>query len=476
MEPLDDLVACLGRWSAGRGPLYVLLAGRLRQLIDDGELPAGSRLPPDRALAVALSVGRTTVIAAYDLLRDEGRIERRQGSGTRVAGAAATTDLPTGTHDPIFLHLMDPPDGVFLLSCAAPETAPPELTEAYRRAIERVAAVRHDLGYHPAGHRVLRQALADRFSGRGALTGHAQMLVTTGAQQALSLLARALIRPGDRVLVEAPTYPGALEAFREAGAVLRGVPVGPDGVDIEAMTRALRDERPALAYVVPTYHNPTGAVLPPMVRRRLAETAAAAGVPLVVDETLADLGFAGEAPPPPFGDSAITVGSLSKVAWGGVRVGWVRAPAGLVMRLARLKAVHDLGSDMVSQLAAAELLHRIDDVRHRRVTELRVRHDHLRAEFRRLLPGWDAPPVRGGQTLWIRLPHGDGTSFAQAALRRRVAVLPGGPLDVTGRSDAYLRVPFLAAPADLTDAVRRLADAWHDYDGVPGGVLPAFAV
>jgi DNA-binding transcriptional MocR family regulator len=251
------VVERLGRWSSGRGPLYVLLAARIRTLIDDGELPPGVRLPPDRALASALAVGRSTVVAAYDQLAGEGRIVRRQGSGTRVAGPASTPPRAT-TDAPTFLHLLEPKDGVILLACAAPDTPPAELVEAYTRTLPQLADSAGDIGYHPMGHIALRRAIAARYQLRGVPTTPDQVLVTTGGQQALSLLARALVGPGDRVLVEAPTYPGALEAFREEAAGLRALPVGLTG-----FAAGLVKHRPALAYVIATFHNPTGACCRP---------------------------------------------------------------------------------------------------------------------------------------------------------------------------------------------------------------------
>lgn len=450
----------LGRWSSGRGPLYVLLAARLRRLIDDGELPPGTVLPPDRVLALALAVGRSTAVAAYDLLRAEERIIRRQGSRTLVAGSAPAAP-PDTTGSPVFLHLLEPPDDVISFACAAPDSPPPELTQAYARVLPELAATTGDIGYHPAGHRTLRHAIAERYTRRGAPTEPDQILVTNGGQQALSLLARAFVSPGDQVLVEAPTYPGALEAFREEAAVLRALPVGLGGFEAAA-----REHRPALAYVISTFQNPTGSVLSPLARRRLAETAAAADIPLIDDEVLADLGFAGEEVPPPlavFADTVITVGSLSKIVWGGLRVGWVRAPAPVIARLARLRAVHDLGGNILGQLAAADLLPGLEPLRRQRAAQRQHRHDHLRAELARHLPDWDAPPVPGGQTLWVRLPRGDGTSFAQTALRHRVAILPGGGLDASGSSEEYVRIHFLHPPDKLSQAVRSLADAWHNY-------------
>ena len=450
----------LGRWSSGRGPLHVLLLARLRQLIDEGELPPGEPLPPDRALASALSVGRSTVVAAYDLLRQEGRIVRRQGSGTRVAGAPRATGRQT-TGAPVFLHLLEPRDGVIMLACAAPDRPPTELADAYARILPALAATSGDIGYHPTGHPALQRAIAERYTRCGIRTDPDHILVTNGAQQALSLLARAFLTPGDRVLVESPTYHGALEAFREQAAVLRALPIGLNG-----LKAAASQHRPALAYVISTFHNPTGSVLSPLTRPTLVETCSDSGVPLIDDEVLSDLGFPGEQAPPPltaFGNSVISVGSLSKTVWAGLRIGWVRAPRPTIARLARLLAVHDLGGNIPGQLAAADLLPRLQPLAKQWAVEREARHDHLRAQLARHLPDWEVPPVRGGQTLWIRLPHGDGTSFAQAALRYRVAVLPGSGLDASGQSAEYLRIHFLALPDELTEAVRRLAEAWRAY-------------
>jgi DNA-binding transcriptional MocR family regulator len=245
-------------------------------------------------------------------------------------------------------------------------------------------------------------------------------------------------------------------AFREEAAVLRTLPVGLTG-----FAAAAAEHRPALAYVIATFHNPTGAVLPPLPRRRLAQAAAAAGVALIDDEVLTELGFPGEQAPPPlaaYDDQVITIGSLSKVVWGGLRIGWVRAPAPLIARLARLRAVHDLGGNIPAQLAAADLLARLDTLQRRGAEQRQARHDHLRAELSLHLPDWQAPAVRGGQTLWARLPQGDGTSFAQAALRHGVAVLPGTGLDAGAHSEQYLRLHFLAPLDELSEAVRRLAE------------------
>ena len=451
MKPIsvDDLAGRLGRWSAGRGSLYLLLAARLRELIDEGSLPSGTALPPDRSLAAGLAVGRTTVIAAYDLLRDEGRVTRRRGSGTWVSPGGRAPAARAETANPMFVNLLEPPDGVLQFACAGPMTPPARLGEAQRRAVDRVAV--DDLGYHPSGHPALRAALAARYRDLGVPTAADQVLVTTGAQQALALLVRALVRPGDEVLVEAPTYPGALDLFREVGAVVRAV---------GDLAGALGRGTPALVYAMPAFRNPTGSSLSPLERTRL--TRAAGDVPLVFDEVLSDLDLTG-APARPPTPGAITVASLSKVVWGGLRVGWVRADAALVARLARFKAVHDLGSAVLDQLAAVELLADFAAVRSERVAALRRQHDHLCARLREELPEWEFTPAEGGQTLWVRLPDVDAASYAQVALRHGVAVLPGGSLDPTGGSADRLRVPFTAEPPVISAAVAALAAAWRAF-------------
>ncbi|MEJ3746886.1 PLP-dependent aminotransferase family protein [Actinomycetes bacterium KLBMP 9797] len=478
--PMADLVARLGRWSAGRGPLYLLLAARFRELIDAGDLPAGTALPTDRALAAGLAVGRTTVVGAYDLLRQEGRLARRQGSGTWVApaGAPAPPAVTESTANPMFLHLLDPPDHVLQFACAGPPAPPPECAPAYRWAADQLAGP--DLGYHPAGDPRLRRAIAARYTARGVPTSPEQVLVTTGGQQALALLTRALVAPGDDVLVEAPTFPGALELFREAAAAIRSAPAG----EPDAYRDALRTRRPALAYVIAAFHNPTGSALPLPDRRALVSAAVAAGVPTIVDDVTADLDFAGPGSQPPTAAYApaaaeiVTVGSLSKLVWGGMRVGWIRAQPAQVARLARLKAVHDLGSPVVDQLAAIALLSDLDDLVARRTDQLRRQHDHLCRELRQNLPQWRFRPAVGGQTLWVRLPDVDAAAYAQAALRHSVAVLPGGSLDPSGGSTDRLRLPYVAAPETISTAVAALAQAWAGFTSGPTTPrpLPAIAV
>jgi DNA-binding transcriptional MocR family regulator len=376
----------------------------------------------------------------------------------------------------MFLHLLEPQRDVIMLACAAPERPPGEFADAYAAMLPRLAAVGPDIGYWPAGHPELREAIAARYAARGVPTEPEQILVTNGGQHGLSLLARDLVRAGDRVLVECPTYPGALEAFRDRGAVLRTLPAG-----LGDLAGAIDVHRPVVAYVVPTFHNPTGRVLPIHDRPLVVAAATRAGVTLVDDEVLAELGFPGEETPPPlaaWSGDVITLGSFSKTVWGGLRLGWVRARADTVGRLARMRAVDDLGGNIPAQLAAIELLPRLTTILQRTAAERQRSHETLHDALRSRLPEWDVAAVRGGQTLWVRLPYGDGTSYAQTALRHGVAVLPGAGLDAYGHSHSYLRLHFLHDPTELALAVDRLAQAWDAYHPptIPTRELPALAI
>ncbi|WP_061294784.1 PLP-dependent aminotransferase family protein [Herbidospora cretacea] len=481
----DRLVGWLGRWASGRGPLYLLLAARLRGLIDDGLLAPGSSLPPDRVLARRLAVGRGTVVSAYELLQQEGRLVRRQGSGTRVAEAELPVSRSSGAGtNPLLLHVLDPPDGVTLLTCAAPVGPPPELVEAYREAATRLPG---DIGYHPAGLPEFRRAVARHFTRLGVPTEPGQILATNGGQQAISLLASQFVTPGDTVRVESPTYTGASEILLDAGARIDACgldelhewgtlsPLGPPGGRSAPV-------RPALAYTIPTAHNPTGRVMPPLARRRLVAWAAEADVPVIDDAVPADLCFDGGHPLPlagyARGEQILTVGSMSKLVWGGMRVGWIRAAAPVISRLARRRAIHDLGGDAVGQLAAVWLLDRYDEVRAARIAVLKRRHDHLVSLLRAHLPEWSAEPVPGGQTLWVRLPRGDSGAFAQVTVRKGIAVPPGTAFDPAGTGyEARLRLPFVHPEPVLAEGVAALASAWHDYNGARRRpALPALVV
>ena len=471
---LTDL---LGRWPAADGPLYRLLASRIARLADTGELPAGLRLPAERDLAAALSVSRNTVAAAYQVLRDEGMAESRQGAGTRIVPHRTT---PAAVHRA---------NGFFagLLSESAVEA---DLTLAAVDCAPRVAAALTDpetlldrselddltrtSGYFPYGWPELRAAIASHLTERLILPANPdQIIVTTGAQQALDLLIRSEVLPGQPVAVEDPTYPGMLDALHRAGAAVIGMPGSGSGqgLDPDRLEHVVRTHRPALVYLIPTYQNPAGLVMPSGIRHRVAAIAAAHPDTLFIDDmTLAELPLRDGPPVPPlaaFGPeqpNLVSVGSLSKLYWGGLRTGWIRGSCGLIARLAAAKAAADQGSAAFPQAIVAALLRdQHEDIVKWRGEWLRARYDALAGALRTGLPGWTWPEPEGGLCLWARLPGeagrhaADSGAFAQAALRHGVAVVPGRLLSASTEADSFVRLAFTQPPDVLRSAVRKLA-------------------
>ncbi len=474
------LADLLGRWPAADGPLYRLLAARIARLADTGELPAGLRLPPERDLAAALSVSRNTVAAAYQLLRDDGMAESRQGAGTRIVPHRTT---PAAVHraNGFFAGLLETSVLDADLTLAAVDCAPQvaaALTDP-AAVLGGSQAVTGTSGYFPLGLPALRAAIAGHLTERlGLPADPAQVIVTTGGQQALDLLIRCEVLPGQPVAVEDPTFPGALDALYRAGARVIGIPAGA-GLDPERLEHVVRTHRPAMVYLIPTHHNPTGLVMPAGHRRRVARLAAAHPDTLFVDDmTLAELPLGDGTPPPPLAvlgprqPNLVSVGSLSKLYWGGLRTGWVSGSAGLIARVAAAKAAADLGSAAFPQAIAAALLNdRHDDIVKWRRGWLRARHDALTGALRAALPGWTWPEPDGGLTLWVRLPGtgsgpADSGAFAQAALRRGVAVVPGRLLSAsagaggTSQASEYLRLAFTQAPDVLARSAPALAQAF----------------
>lgn len=470
------LADLLGRWPAADGPLYRLLATRIARLADTGELPAGLRLPPERDLAAALSVSRNTVAAAYQVLRDEGMAESRQGAGTRIVPHRTT---PAAVHraNGFFAGVLEASAVDADLSLAAVDCAPQVAAALADPAavLDGRPAVTATSGYFPLGLPALRTAIAEHLANRlGLPADPAQVIVTTGGQQAMDLLIRCEVLPGQPVAVEDPTFPGVLDALHRAGAQVVGMPAG-SGLDPERLEHVVRTHRPAMVYLIPTHHNPTGLVMPAGHRRRVARLAAAhPDIVFVDDMTLAELSLADDPPPPPLAalgpgqPNLVSVGSLSKLYWGGLRTGWIRASAGLVARLAAAKAAADLGSAAFSQAIAAALLAGAhDDILKWRREWLRARHDALTGALRAALPEWTWPEPAGGLTLWVRLPGaGDSSAFAQAALRHGVAVVPGRLLSANGggangggAAGSYLRLAFTQAPNVLARSAVTLARA-----------------
>lgn len=468
----SGLARLLGSWTSGSGPLHRQLSSALRELIALGELPPSTRLPSERSLADTLAISRTTVVAAYQALRHAGLIASRQGSGTFVRppdagalpvhGPAGVGVLAGETRMSAFLP--GSTSRIVDLTSAAVPGIPlvAEVAGSFRQ--EDYAGVTEGHGYAPKGFPELRAAVAAWYVDAGVPTTAGQVLITSGAQQALELVAAACLDPGDTVLLEDPSYRGALQAFRTVGARLRTVPTGPAGADLDAVDAALAAQAPRFVYVLPTAHNPTGTVMPRGARGRLVEQTTSRQVLLVDDGSTVGTVFRGPTPPPlaalaPDGP-IVTIGSMSKVFWGGLRVGWIRAQPPLIARLARVKGVSDLGTSLLSQMVSLRLLTRHAEAVELRQQQLRAGYELLAGLLAEALPSWSWQEPAGGASLWVRLPQPVATGFAQLALRHGVAIVPGPVFSGAEHCEEHLRLPYAVPPGLMQAGVRRLAGAW----------------
>lgn len=325
------------------------------------------------------------------------------------------------------------------------------------------------------GDPALRAAIAARLGRRGLPTDPDDVLVTSGSQQALTLVAAVLLEPGDRVLVEEPSYLAALQCFQMAGAELVPVPCDDDGLDPDALGALVRRHRPKLLYTVPTFHNPTGRTLPLERRRALAAAAGRLGLWIVEDDPYGELRYRGEPVPPVASlpgaeDRTLALSTLSKVLAPGLRIGWVRAPARLHRALVVAKQAADLHTSTVDQAAAAHWLASCDLDAH--VARLRAayapRRDALVAGLAAALPAgsrWTRPD--GGMFVWARLPDGwDADELLRAALERDVAFVPGWPFYAGPPDRATLRLSFTThTTQEIASGLDRLAAAVGAAEG-----------
>jgi DNA-binding transcriptional MocR family regulator len=453
-----------------RSPAYAGLADALTLLIGDGRIALDTRLPSERELTDALGVSRTTVTRAYAELRDAGYAAARRGSGTftRVPGGRARA------HDRALLPR--PGDGDAIdLNCAAP-SAPTGLAKAYADAAADLPAYLGGHGYFPAGLPQLQQAIAREYDARGLPTDPDQIMVTPGALSAASIVAQAFTRPGDRVLVESPVYPNATAALRHGGARLTPSAVDPEGWDLDAVGATLRQTSPRLAYLIPDFQNPTGHLMTDAQREEYAAHLRRAHTVAVVDEAHQALPLEGQAMPLPFAAFAadtISIGSASKSFWGGLRLGWIRAPHGQLDRLTQARVSMDLGAPVMEQLVLVRLLADSDAVLTANRTRLREQRDALVSAIGEALPEWRYHVPTGGLALWCQLPGPHGTAVAAEAERRGLIVAPGPVFAAEGGLDRFVRIPWTRPADELTEGVRRLTDAWSAVRDQPGGAASA---
>lgn len=440
------LAPLLTPWLDG-SPTYAALATGLRSLALDGRLPVGERVPSERELAVVLHVSRATVTAAYDVLRSEGYLRSDRGAGSRISlpsAAPARPDVEPGRSS----------DLIDLSVAALP--APAALLDAVRTAAAALPSLLAGHGLHALGLPLLRERIAAHLSARGLSTRPDQILVTNGALHAWNLVLSGCARPGERVLVEQPTYPAVLDAV--LARHLRPIALPVTSTGWSAFSFAGRT--PSVAHVTPDGQNPTGLLATVTQRRRLLRELASTLV--VVDETFADLVLDGDAPPSmaSLGKGVLSVGSMSKSFWAGLRVGWVRGEPEMLIRLAQARASTDLATPVLEQLIAAVLLDEPQHVLAERRDLLRRGREALAVTMRRELPDWTFDLPAAGMVLWVRLPRPGATQLAAHALDLGLRISAGPRFTVDGTADRYVRLPFTMPVDQVAKIVSLLGEAW----------------
>lgn len=439
-------------------PLYRQLFEQIRAAIEDGRLAPGGRLPATRQLAEELGLNRATVIAAYDLLQAAGLISRHVGRGSYVA-AAPVRSLDWSALLRRFETHSTPPapwspaeDAIsFATSRPSRELFP---MEDFRRTVEEVidsaeAADLLQLG-SPSGLGSLRRYLLERAQREGLARAGDDVIITSGCQQALDLLGRLLISPGDAVAVEDPVYPGIRFSLERAGARLLGVPVQAEGVDPEHLERLMREEHPKALILTPNFQNPTGATMPLASRMAALQAARAARVVLIENDIYGELRYHGS-PLPTLKQldetgNVVELRSFSKVAFPGLRVGWVIGPKALVARMAEVKQWTDLHTDQLSQAVLLRFAESGRLERHlRRVRRAGAERlaAALEACSESLPPGTHFTRPQGGMSLWVELPAPlDAAELLVKSLREKISYLPGRYFAVSRSHTRSLRLSF----------------------------------
>ncbi|WLT31054.1 PLP-dependent aminotransferase family protein [Geothrix sp. PMB-07] len=482
MRPWTFPIALQGPSEAGaRDPLFQQIAQAIRSDIRRGRLKPGDALPGSRSLAQTLGVHRNTVLAAYRELEAEGWTTTGQRAthvaadlpeaparrGRREQGPGYDLEMPHPA--PARLSLRDAPPHRLLFGGGLPDLrlVPTDLlARAYRRALK----VPSLLGYGDArGEPRLRTALAHLLSEtRGLSVSAEQVLVASGSQGALDLVARNLLKPGDRVAVEDPGYPAAWATLRASGATLLPLPVDAAGLRVEALEAALREGPVRAIYLTPHHQFPTTVTMNAARRLRLLEVARRHRIALLEDDYDNEFHYEGR-PVLPLasndpGGVVIYLGTLSKILAPGLRIGFLTGPQALINALGARRAASEGQGDHAIQRVAAELLE--DGLLQRHARKMRrtylARRGTLAASLEKHLHGvvhFEVPP--GGMSLWLQVDPGlDADRWAERAERQGVTIYTGRRFDFRGQARPNLRLGFSSLnERELEEAVGRLARA-----------------
>ncbi len=471
-------------------PIYRQLIRHVRAQVESGSLPAGTRLPASRDLARQLNISRISVVNAYAELRAEGYLSAHAGRGTFVAGdreTSAEAPPPPQNHNnqnneatPIpdrsireMMRLARKP-GVINFSSGAPpsEFFPVQhLRDAINTILDRDGA--RALMYEIAeGYAPLRTSVRDYVSALGIRCNIDHVLITGGTQQAIDLIVQAVLSEGDLLATELPTYIGMIDIARTRRVQIRGICMDEDGIRLDMLENFIIDHHPKLIYVMPTYQNPTGRVMPLHRRRQLINLANEYNVPILEDGVYNEFRYEGEALPPlkALDENGIVIhaSGFTKNLLPGMRIGYIIADGQHYERIVRVKQAADISTPGLNQRAIHLMLERgvLAQQLERNNRELRRRRDiALAAASRHLPPGshWNVP--QGGLYLWVELPKSGPTSAELyiSAIQMGVAYSIGNVFYTNGSGTYQMRINFAAQkPTDIEEGFKRLGRAWRE--------------
>jgi DNA-binding transcriptional MocR family regulator len=458
----DQLADVLDHWQSGTGPLYQQLSDAIVALAEAGSLEHGCRMPSERALAQRLHLSRNTVTAAYQQLRDQEWLEVTPGAAPRL-GSLSRGVMALSPQDRFARILVGQQPPLVAFNTASPPPAP-IVNDALNHPTEFLGgqAVIGN-GYAALGDIELTRAIVEHLRASGIPAEPDEVVITAGGQQAVWLAVTGVASDGGAVAMESVTYPGVFDAVAASGARPLALPMTASGLDVTQAAKLFKAARPDVAYVT-TFHNPTGTALSDEDAARLVAAAAATGTTIVDDRIIGDLSLDGVTRRPmatfPGGRSVITIGGLSKVFWGGLRLGWLHTNATLAAQLRHRRAAMDLGGPAMIQRIGAKLLtdHYAQTLAWR-LGELRTSLEVARAAIDEQGLDWQYQLPVGGPSLWIRLPDGGAERFAERSAAAGVPVAPGSAFEVVpGAGADRFRLPFYLPPEDMKLGIKVLAD------------------
>ncbi len=469
-------------------PIYRQLIRHIRAQVESGSLSAGTRLPASRDLARQLNISRISVVNAYAELRAEGYLSAHAGRGTFVAGDHdATLPAPSTPHPAQATETSNLPDrsiremmrlarkpGVINFSTGAPpaEFFPVQhLRDAINTILDRDGS--RALAYEVTeGYTPLRVSVRDYVSALGIRCNTDHVLITGGTQQAIDMIVQAVLAEGDLLVTECPTYLGMIDIARTRRVQIRGICMDEDGIRLDVLENFIIDNHPKLIYVMPTFQNPTGAVMPLHRRRQLINLASEYNVPILEDGVYHEFRYEGEQLPPlkALDENGIVIhaSGFTKNLLPGLRIGYVIADGPHFERIVRVKQAADISTPGLNQRAIHLMLERgvLAQQLERNNREMRRRRDAaLSAAARHLPPGsrWNVP--QGGLYLWVELPKtGPTAAELYVSAIQMGAAYAIGNMFFTNASGSYnLRINFAAQkPADIEEGFRRLGRAWRE--------------